>query len=966
LKLGGEMTSADASKVGLDSAVLASNCLLDYGIVQGRQGYDLIGSRPGYSASDTAWGLGYGKYSADDVQRLVLTGTTGGTFTLSYYPVYMAGCTWNAAAKTLTAPAGSVWQRAPQATETVHLAGGTGSPGNYTVASSTVNTITFTTAGFSGSNQAAVTAYEIFTTAAIAWNATSTAIAQAFSALVGVGTGDLQVSGNNLPQGPMLFRWTGQYANVAMQPMVANVGSLSGSSPAAAISHMIVGGNYEKFLVFIQAAGSTSCSLYSVDLLNGNAWTLETTGTIPTSDWYCEQYAGVVYCVNGQAGMHTYTLGGGALAWDGGQTSLVVAPAFPETANQQSNLFTTPPVIGSVSGYSGWGVNPTPSISGAGISFTINAAISSPTTVTFVANLNVTTNLAFRDVVLLWGSTSATRTKVDASFGTLVETNTTPATITPLPGVLQILNAGTAWSKWFDFGDGIAANRVLRKTVASYTVTLKIAAASIGDIVYVNINPYDSWPGNSALSPNTGLFAGPDGSAFMIPAYTAQYAYTYGRTSDGAESQLSPIATVAVPSMGVQGYYFQVICPTSTQAGIDTVYLYRLDAMGIWRRIQNADCSTWGLANTGASVTFTDAWMESEIEVFPAFNSSLLGSWISQGFASPNGVQLGVWKGSLCVGTQRLLLMSWVNNPTRFAPSPENRPAIQALDVNDPSQGVSEYVSDNRAGDALAVFGLDTLYVVTADSVYAVVGDLPLTSSPTRRLPGSRGGLGPRAVCTYSAGVLVGTPDGLWHYAVSRAFSGVDDGSAAQAEVSREERGAWASLVGSAAPGLVVTEHLDEVWAVNGRRFLFLSRNKIWCSGTLAHAMKAALPIRTRGLYWIDSTGRLMMFSYSTSADAGNPVTWTYQTGIEVGMRAQVRGALISCDGTPTVAARGWDGANGVFDNPPLPVDPMAQWFLDLHLQPGFRLQLTFSGLSGTDTIEQAVLDVETEVGRGK
>lgn len=904
LKLGGETTSADESKVGLDSAVSAANCLLDRGIIEGRQCYDLIGSRPSYNAADVGWGLGYGKYSQDTLWRLTMSGIpTGGTFTLSY--------------------------KNP----------------------STGNT---------------------YTTAGIVYDAATTDVYNALTALTGVEEGDVQIEGNQFPGGPMAIAWQGEFANLDVATMTVNYSGLTGgSSPKMVLTQMIAGGDYECFLVFIQKSGDNTATLYTVDLLNGNTWTQVETG-LEASDWYCEQYAGNVYCLNGTAGMSTYTMGGGSMAWNNGQSA--ASPASPSisilpiSGQNYSSSAVWPQISGIAApagGYTGWGGTPTATVqSFAGLAnmalqITCPAAITTPTTVTFDVTLTSAFAGQFRDMVTIAATPISSGVSIDLSQAAIsyvgaTYTNQAPYMNSPGQAFVASSRQNVGCFNNFSFGN---LNRIQRIATTKYQISLTIVTAPIGGVFNVVVEPFYSEP-LTYLPPFSGAVGSP----------TTHYAYTYYRSSDGVESTMSPILTVTLPNADLSCFLTGSIPSSSGTGSPDTIYLYRQEqATGLWRRIQNVDCATWGFTNTpGTPVTFTDGWTETEIASFPEYNSSLLGGWSAQGFASPNAVQLGVWKGSLCVGTQRLVLISWVNNPAQFAPSPENAAGVQALDVNDTSQGVSEYVADNRAGDALAVFGLDALYIVTADSVYAVVGDIPLTASPPRRLPGSRGGLGTRAATTYSAGVLVGCPDGLWHYAVSRAFSGVDDGSEAQNEVTIVERGAWAALVAPGAAGLVVAEYLDEIWAVNGQNFLFLSRNKIWSSGTLADSMKAALSIRTRGLYWIDATGRLMLFSYSATGDRTIPTTWTYQTGIEVGMRTEVRGLLLSGKGHPTIAATTWDGGNGRFDYGPLPRGDDWEWFLDLHLQPGFRLQLTFSGTVGTDTIEQAVLEVESEVGRGR
>jgi hypothetical protein len=902
LQFKGEMTSLAASKVGMHGATQASNCILDRGIIEGRQGYSMIGARTSANTGDVGWGMGYGKYSGNDTQRLVLNGgPTGGTFTLTF--------------------TGSV---------------------AHTIAGQT--------------------------TAGISFNAAPIDVQTALEALAGIDLGDVSVYGNSLPAGPLAIEFRGQYANLAMNALTGNGASLTGgSSPAPAFVHLVTGGSFEKFVVAIQKNGDATTTMYAVDPDTG-VFTSIATG-LNASNWYFEQYGQYIYALNGVDGLHYYVLGG---SWDNGvSTPPPTAPVRQLQPVGGVNIGQTAsiPVFSGYSNFSGWGSNPTPAAVGNyGVNLTINSAITSTTVVGIDISLTVDAALQLRDVIELNGKTNSTSFVVDWSQTTLVLVNddVSPATITPpyhvdLPPAAGSNPAYALYTEWYDF---VNTTRALRDNVKIYRLTLTITKAPLGGVITIYIQPHDNWP-LSIIPPDTTPFKT---LGAQIPGGTVQYAYSYYRVSDGAESQLSPEITLTVPQRGVQGYYIEFAADVSSQlGGSDKIFLYRKEkSSGSWRRIQNTDILTYGWANTSGPVTLTDAWMESELANFPTYNTGLLGGWTAQGFASPNAVQLGTWKGCLAIGTQRLLLLSWVNVPTQFAPSPENTAALNTLDVNDTSQGVTEYVADNRAGDALGVFGLDAVYVVTADSVYAIVGDIPLTASPPRRLPGSRGGLGTRAACKYSAGVLVGSQDGLWHYAVSRAFSGVDDGSEAQSEATQSVRGSWASLVGSSASGMVVVEYLDEIWAVNGTKFMFLSRNKNWSSGTLTDSMKAALSVRTRGLYWIDSRGRLMKFSYSKTTDNGTSVQWTYTTGKEEGQRMAIRGMVLTGTGTPAVSVTTDDGLNGPNVSPPIKRTPTKDWKLDLHLNPAFTTSFTFTGTVGSDTVETCLVQTAEDVPSGR
>ncbi len=81
------------------------------------------------------------------------------------------------------------------------------------------------------------------TTAAIAYNATATAVKTALEALSNVNVGDVSVSGGPGPGTPYVVTFGGQYAGEDMPAMTASGASLTGgSSPAVGVSTTTAGG----------------------------------------------------------------------------------------------------------------------------------------------------------------------------------------------------------------------------------------------------------------------------------------------------------------------------------------------------------------------------------------------------------------------------------------------------------------------------------------------------------------------------------------------------------------------------------------------------------------------------------------------------------------------------------------------------------------------------------------------------
>ena len=85
IKFGGLSNNMDESLESEGNAWQSFNTWHDKGILEGIRRYVTVGQRTSASASDTAHGLGYGKFSANTIHKWVMSGNpTGGTFTATY------------------------------------------------------------------------------------------------------------------------------------------------------------------------------------------------------------------------------------------------------------------------------------------------------------------------------------------------------------------------------------------------------------------------------------------------------------------------------------------------------------------------------------------------------------------------------------------------------------------------------------------------------------------------------------------------------------------------------------------------------------------------------------------------------------------------------------------------------------------------------------------------------------------
>lgn len=784
------------------------------------------------------------------------------------------------------------------------------------------------------------------TTAAIPYNATAAQVQQALEDLAEILIGDVRVTGGPGPTSAWIIQFTGTYANLDVN-LITSTSSLSGgTSPAITITEEVKGGLAEEYIAVIQKSGDTTATLYVIDPVSG-VFTQVATG-LNAGEWVFAQYSNKIYGVNQTQGMIAKTIGTSANA-----TTTFSRPSRPALAPTAvgstiggANTVSTTGL--SITGMSGWQTsNPTTSIQSTGnVVFTLtHDQADAQVTVDF--EWSADQDFSRNDFIQLrFGAANGTYNDFnDRELTGLTLIDSSASTYVPRAASTNVTYAGPNNSRYFEME---GASRSERVHIRKFRVTFYIRLLSSGQTI--SIQPLlgyqwlnDNAPLNLDASPTTARI---------------EYAYSYVSDSTGLESDLSPtVFTFNIPPANtISGAKVTITGAVNANlTSSDKLYFYRRDKKtGIFHRLPNAD-GTYGVANTGTP-SIIDTFLESELADLPQFGDNQLGLAPSD-FASP-GIAIGTWHQCLVVGARRQAHLSWVGQPFRFAPSPDQTDAEQPSDT-DLLRGRTDYVSDSRAEEVYGIAGQESLYAATSYSAYAMVGDSPAFASSFRRLPGSRGSVGYRASCGYGGGFEVGSQDGLWYYSVGRSFNGQDNGTLADREETAEVRRSWSDLLGGSYSGLTIAEYRDEIWVFNGAAFLCLTREKRWLSGTLQHKVKAICTNRERGFFFLSSTGAVYQMGTGAENDAGTDIAWEYETGwLETG-REQIKGMTIQGTGTPKVEVWVQDGNNLIISEKTFTKESGKAVLANFYVAPGWRYKLRFKGCSSGDTIENVIISRE-------
>lgn len=629
------------------------------------------------------------------------------------------------------------------------------------------------------------------TTAGIPQACTATEVYEELTALSNIGPSDIRVEGGTFPGFPIFVDFIRQYAGVDVPLMTSNVGGLTGGTTGAVtITEQIKGGTNEAFYVVIRNNGDTDANLYMVTSNDGffanTTWTSLATN-FNSSDWFFKAYADKMFMANSVDGLR--------FVYVGAVTQVGTPPEPPTqapTVSEFKTAFTSTPMIDGSTTWVQSGFNSVPTLAAApGALYVTTTGVETNRDITLTGTFS-SKDLTFRDIGYFSLSTVAGTVNVDLSSFKIKITNAdgSPVTIEPdfySPG-FRIDVPTFFLQKHFHFAD---EDRELRDNTVKIVFTFKLLSATSAAVFNLQANIGDSWPNDTrALVMTDPPFATKE---------KIEYAYSYWDTSEGAESSLSPFKeSPTVTTDDLLGSYTHILAVGSTQLNTsdDRVLFYRREKSSQkWRRLPTIPepngMEDFGVVNsTSTYPEIDDHWMEHEIENFPE-PSSLSFPPVATGDTADG---LDAWAGSLAVISGKQLFLSYIGQPTRFAPSPDDLDA-PVPDDEDPLRGVTEYVSSDRTEPIYACLGQEACYVVTNLSSYAKSGETPSSSFGFRRLPGSRGSLGRRSACRFGGGMSTGSQDGLYYYSVGQGFRGEDNGALFEREETEKTRLSYSRLL---------------------------------------------------------------------------------------------------------------------------------------------------------------------------
>ena len=633
------------------------------------------------------------------------------------------------------------------------------------------------------------------TTGNLDWDATAQDVYTALVALAGIGPNDVVVTGGAFPGTPIEIEFTGALANTNIRVLVCADALTGGTTPAVEVTTVRNGGDHEVMYAVVKHDGDTDANLYAITSSDGfdtTTWTSIAT-TMDASDWFFQQFEDKMFMANAVDGLRYIYIG---------TTSLIADPpdapvAKPNFGGPFTDTYQVP--LGTFTWtQSGFGVAPTfTALNSHTLQVTLNGTESGRRVVMTGALSSGTDDLSDQDlalVTLFTGPAGAVR--ISGMEIAWINDDGSPLTIEPLAN--QMLAQPTAYN--FDhFAMFAGSQRSDRDNIKKWELTFTIdAGVSTNTFLLTGGRVFSNWL-NDTLAFDLG-----DGVRQPNPVKdTFEVGMTYYRVSDGAESKLSPTNLSPQVPANLAGSYVSVNgVGTPALSSGDYQFFYRRDKLtGKWHRLPNLttkavaalQLTDYGVPNdpTGAQDGhYTHHW-EYELEQFPEL----------QNFGFPptdTGAKaecIAAWKQCLVVGSARQCYLSWVGQPLRFEPSPD-QPNYTAPDPEDfPDVGSTEYVSDDRAESVMGFVGQDSCYAATRNAIYAKVGDSPAESTVFRRLPGSRGVLGRRSFVRYGGGILIASTDGAWYYSVGRGFSGEDNGALAEREETKDVRQSYRRLL---------------------------------------------------------------------------------------------------------------------------------------------------------------------------
>lgn len=792
-------------------ASAALNTSVDRGVLEGSRRFTQIGARASASASDVGYGLGYGKFTGNEIQRILASGSwTSGSIALIWdiggsefvtdpidYDSTASEIQTALEAETAI-DVGDVRVRGGALNVAEVFVEGRGQYANTDLNLMTWCEVVVISNGGATSGTFTFKVGANTATAAIAYNASAATFQSALDAVLGVNK--CTVAGNAGGPWTIILHGSNVRATNHTFTIVDSTAGGSGvvvnsqlpSGVSISITEHRKGGTHEQYVAVVKHSGSSQANLYKITSADSWATTTWTSlaSDLHASEWHFAQYFDTIYGVNATDGFLAIPLGGSIVQSTALPTEPQVLPTYSETksANQTTGLDFTGLAITE----SGMGGSPTiAGGTGGMITITPDAASGTESGVSVVLTVPITsTSLQFNDrVTLRWGlaqGTARSDIEIDnfsfkVEFVNAASTSIEPDIVLAVTENSEVLLGG---HKHFHLSD---KQRNDRKTVTSIKIKFTLTKSTASKKFFVQLYLGDNWI-NDYAAPSA---AGP------IPA-KIEYAYSYFNASTGYESKLSQVlATNEVPSDTHTASFGSFNRLTLTGAtGLttsDKIYIYRKEKnTGLWRRLQNADGS-YGVANVASgTTTFDDHWMEHELSVFPELSAQVPSVLVGLSLD-----QIGAWKECLVVGGLKQAWISRRGRANTFGESPDDADpqAAEALKLG-PYRPVTEYVSNNRSEEIRGFVGADALYVTTDQGTYAKLADLASQEVGFRRLLGARGALTKRATAPFRGGILVGASNGLFYYEATPALGSDSTLRPIEEELTKDVRASWRRLIG--------------------------------------------------------------------------------------------------------------------------------------------------------------------------
>jgi hypothetical protein len=324
-----------------------------------------------------------------------------------------------------------------------------------------------------------------------------------------------------------------------------------------------------------------------------------------------------------------------------------------------------------------------------------------------------------------------------------------------------------------------------------------------------------------------------------------------------------------------------------------TINLYRLVGAN-WQRI-----ATGTNAN---DLVYEDALPDSVIAADPGtYPITVMNFDVTPPSAS--GVATGVncgcaWKGSNCYGgNDGKLYFSRANQPTTVLW--DNVVLTNDVGSIDLGPARTSVVADNTADPILALVPAENLYVFTKRECYVFIsGQTAATASFPRKIDGVRGCLGLRAACLYGDRALVAATDGLW---IVKKQSDIGFEPDLLVEVTKENRVFWKQFIASNPSGVVVRQHLGQIWCFNGNNYFHIRIDMNPISGSWADGRQVvdAVSDPFYGMLLLMNDGSVgVIGDYVTDGGIllagtdGVPPVWSY-TGHRLDEGLQIRRGVI-------------------------------------------------------------------------